>query len=402
MLIPLHLAVAVGNLHETHAALGKAPGHQALPAEILGDGVVHPIQFSGRLGLAGDVLNLGHRGLHAVGQLKGINAALEHGVGRIGEVILIELLEEIELRALLAVGPLGVFDMMHLGILGLETGVADGRAAVVCGQKGAAPVIEAAMRKRGANGDKGRQVFIFRAEPVADPRAHAGPHEVVRTGVQLEQRAAAGGVGAVGAVDETNVIHMPRDIGKQLADFVSALTVRLELPRRGKEIAGLGKGHLRFGKRQRLAVVALKQRFVLEGVHVRRAAFHEQENDALGPRPKMRTLGRQRILRLQHGGQRQRAKAEGGLFKHVAAGLHGFDLLNAESAERQRFTEKRIKNISAALCDLAYSAFHHFRYKNSFDATSAWANACQLAWRSWAKLLMKATARLDSLAVGGR
>ena len=123
-----------------------------------------------------------------------------------------------------------------------------------------------------------------------------------------------GGVGAVGAMNETDVIHMPRDVGKQFAYFVTALAIRLELPRRGEEVAGLGEGHLRLGKRQRLAVVALQQRLVLEGVHVRRAAFHEQENDALGPRPEMWPLGRQRILRLQHRGQRQRAEAERGIF----------------------------------------------------------------------------------------
>ena len=322
VLIPLYLAVAVGNLHEAHAALGKAAGHQALPAEILGDGVVHSIKFAGGLGFAGDVLNLRHRGLHAIGELEGIDAAFEHGVGRVGKMILIELLEEIELRALLAVGPLWVFDVMHFGILGLEAGVADGRAAVVRGQECAAPVVQAAVGERGANGDEGRQVFVFRAKPVADPRAHARSHEVVRAGVQLEQRAAVGGVGAVRAVDETDVIDMPCDIGKQLADLVPALAIRLELPRRGKEVAGLGKGDLRLGKRQRFAVIALQQRLVLKSVHVRRTAFHEQENDALGPRPEMRTPSRQRILRLQHRGQRQRAEAEGGLFEHVTARGH--------------------------------------------------------------------------------
>ena len=185
VLVPLHLAVAVGNLHEAHAPLGKATGHQALPAKILGDGIVHSIKFARGPSLAGDVLNLGHRCLHAVGELKGIDTALEHGVGRGGEMILIELLEEIELRALLAVGPLWVLDVMHLGILGLETGITDGRAAKVRRQKGTAPVVQSAVRERGAYGDIRRQVFVFRAKPVADPRAHAWPHEVVRAGVQL-------------------------------------------------------------------------------------------------------------------------------------------------------------------------------------------------------------------------
>jgi len=87
---------------------------------------------------------------------------------------LIELLEEIELRALLAVGPLGVFDMMHLGILGLETGITDGRAAKVRRQKGTAPVVQSAVRECGAYGDIRRQVFIFRAEPKNKSGRHFG------------------------------------------------------------------------------------------------------------------------------------------------------------------------------------------------------------------------------------
>ena len=137
--------------------------------------------------------------------------------------------------------------------------------------------------------------------------------------MQLQQRAAMGGVCAVCAVDKTDVIHMPCHVREQFTDHVTALAVRFELPGRGQQVAGFGEGYLRLVKRQRLAVIALEQWLVLEGVHVRRAAFHEQKNDALGPRPEMRTLGRQRILRLQQRRQRQRPKAEGGLLQHVAA-----------------------------------------------------------------------------------
>ena len=60
----------------------QSAGHQALPAEILRHGIIQPVQIARGLGLAADILNLRHRGLHAEGQLIGIDAAFEHGIGR--------------------------------------------------------------------------------------------------------------------------------------------------------------------------------------------------------------------------------------------------------------------------------------------------------------------------------
>ena len=67
----------------------------------------------------------------------------------------------------------------------------------------------------------------------------------------------------------------------------AALPVLLELP--GRLAAGCrSRLETTFGsrERQRLAVVALEQRLVIEGIHLRRAAVHEQEDHALGPRGK--------------------------------------------------------------------------------------------------------------------
>ena len=43
MLVPLHVGVAVCDLHEPHATLGKPPGHQTLAAEIRGHLVIQAI-----------------------------------------------------------------------------------------------------------------------------------------------------------------------------------------------------------------------------------------------------------------------------------------------------------------------------------------------------------------------
>ena len=118
-------------------------------------------------------------------------------------MILVELLEKIQLRTLLAGCPLWIADVMHLGVLGLEAGVADGSAAEVRGQKRATPIVQATVREGRTNGHVGRQIFVFRTKPVTNPRAHARPHKIIRTGMQLQQRAAMGGVCAVCAVDKT-------------------------------------------------------------------------------------------------------------------------------------------------------------------------------------------------------
>ncbi len=50
VLVPL---VAVGNLHEAHAALGEPPGHQALAAEVLRLRVVEAVELARRRRFAG-------------------------------------------------------------------------------------------------------------------------------------------------------------------------------------------------------------------------------------------------------------------------------------------------------------------------------------------------------------
>ena len=87
------------------------------------------------------------------------------------------------------------------------------------------------MGQRRADGDEAGQVRVLGAQAVGDPRAHAGPDEVVAAGVQLEQRAAVGRVGAVDRVDDAEVVHARGHVREQLADPEAALAVLPELPR---------------------------------------------------------------------------------------------------------------------------------------------------------------------------
>ena len=100
-----------------------------------------------------------------------------------------------------------------------------------------------------------------------------------------------------------------------------------ELPGRFQQLAialaaGLGR---------RFAVVALQRRLVVERIDVRRAALHEHEDHALGPRRKCGFLaasgccfGGRGVGRLaEQAGEGQVAEAAGSGFEHFAAGEDG-------------------------------------------------------------------------------
>ena len=90
-------------------------------------------------------------------------------------------------------------------------------------------------------------------------------------------------IGDVGIhrLQHAHVVDAPAQIREDLAHLRPALAVLLELEWRLHQIAGLALV-IGDGARQRLAVVLLQHRLVIEGVHLRRAAVHEQENNVLG------------------------------------------------------------------------------------------------------------------------
>src|SRR4029077_19909321 len=86
----------------------------------------------------------------------------------------------------------------------------------------------------------------------------------------------------------------------------AALAVMLERERRfhqRRRAAAIARGAELLG--QRLAVIAGERGFRIEGIDVRRAAVHEQENDALGERREVRGPRRQWI---RGGGRRGRTE----------------------------------------------------------------------------------------------
>jgi hypothetical protein len=102
--------------------------------------------------------------------------------------------------------------------------------------------------------------------------------------VDLQERRAMGGIGSVEALHEAEAIDDLGDVGEELADPRPALAMLLEPPRTPEQVAGLGELDAGLLSGEGLAVVALQARLVVEGVDLRRAAVHEQEDHPLGPR----------------------------------------------------------------------------------------------------------------------
>ena len=83
-------------LDEAHAALGEAPGEEAVRRERAGLANVGAVEREGLLALSGEVDELGHRHLHAVRHLVLRDARLDLGIERARELASVELGDDVE------------------------------------------------------------------------------------------------------------------------------------------------------------------------------------------------------------------------------------------------------------------------------------------------------------------
>src|SRR5437868_3120711 len=93
-----------------------------------------------------------------------------------------------------------------------------------------------------------------------------------------------------------DVIHRGAEMRKEVTDPFSALAVLFELPFRPDyaaffALAAAAEG----GDRHGFAVQRIERRLVIEGIDLAWATVHEEENDALCLRRKVRRFGRERI-----------------------------------------------------------------------------------------------------------
>src|SRR5438309_62927 len=124
----------------------------------------------------------------------------------------------------------------------------------------------------GRQDHKRRQVFIFIAQAVRDPRPQRRPNRLLHAGVHDQQPRLVVRDVRVHRPDDTKVVDTLRQVWEQFAEDDPALAMRLEAERRGS-VASLHWQEKLLG--WFLAFVFLESRFWVKGVNVGWPAVHE-------------------------------------------------------------------------------------------------------------------------------
>ena len=187
--------------------------------------------------------------------------------------------------------------------------------------------------------DEGGQVGVLAADAVADPGTERGFAAEDRAGIHLaDPRGVIDTVGLAGAEDR-EVVRAGGDVRDPVGEPLARLAMLL--PR----ALGTQQGRLRFAHgrddgaealRQPLAGQLVEQGFRVEEVHLRRTAFHEEEDDALGARFDLADAGLERGAGGRHGkvlgeevAEGHGSQAQAGVEEEVAAGRRRFDAMAA-------------------------------------------------------------------------
>ena len=295
--VGVRVPIVVIDLHEAHAALDHPPGQQGRVGERAGLLRRVAVELVGRFGLAGDVGQLRHAGLHAIRQLVLLNARVRLRIAELLVVQLVERADAVEARA--------ADIARHAGrIVDVQdriAGRAEAHARVLAGQKPARPEPRRnrlhllGVRAAGDHHHERRQVVVERAQAVRAPRAEARPARHLVAGLHERDRRLVVDRLGVHAADEHEVVGHLLHPRQQLADPHARLAAPLELVHRRRDReAGLAAGHRReplahadrFG--QVLVEPFLHDGLVIEQIHLRRAADHVQVDDVLGLRGEVR------------------------------------------------------------------------------------------------------------------
>ena len=189
-------------------------------------------------------------------------------------------------------------------------------------QKAIGKIIEAAGGNLSAvEYDIARKVFVFASQTVGGPCAHAGPPLQAQSAVQIVT-----GTGVLGEVgghrsNDRQLVGQFGHMRKQITDPGPALSALFKLPGRlhyFADISELGSFDFTDSLARILAVVLGQKRLVVKRIHLGNAAFHEQENDALGACLEM-WLHRRAV----QAGQGQAAKTERRIPQEFAASEEG-------------------------------------------------------------------------------
>ena len=282
---------AVVQLDEANARLGQSAREEALPPEVVRAGRPDTVPRQGVGGFRGQVEQPRRLGLHAEGELEGLDDALDLRVAFGGfQELTVHVLDEPELPCLLGGIEERVAHVAEGGGGVALAGRADGRALVHGGQEGAAMVLGSELAW-GRQCDEAGQVFVLGAKPVQDPCAHGGPDEPSAAGVKLDE-----GLRMVGDVR----VHRAHDA--QPVCMACEAWHQLRHPQAGVPMLAEGKGgphELVAGATRApgLAMVPLQPRLGIEQVELRGPALHAQEDHAPGHGLEVRHASAQRRTR---------------------------------------------------------------------------------------------------------
>ena len=317
--------VLVIQLNEPHAALGQAPGQQAVRGEGAVAGLA-AVQIQDVLGLLAGVHQIGNAGLHLEGHLVLRDPRGDFRIVHDGVVLGIDRVGRLHHVLLLVAGDAGrVAQVQHR-----VAAAAQGDALEPAGQKPRRPLprrdglVLPAAAQGGEHHETG-QILGFAAQAVHDPGAHRGPPGDLRTGVDEHvRRIVIDGFRGHGP-HEADFVGGRADLLEQFADLRPGVELlELQLRAVADEFGALqlrqllALGH---ALRHRLAVHLGQHGLVVEGLQVGRSAGHRQPDHAFGFGGEVRRLqhaapaprcGSGQQLRIHQRAQGHRAQPGGG------------------------------------------------------------------------------------------
>ena len=282
------------DLHEPHAALDQPPGHQALPAEDVGRGVVEAVEPSGRSGSRRRC-----RRPRGPASACGTPARTTRSARRAGcrprgraRCSRLSWLSSVELLALLRRREPRIAEV---GDRVLQVG--DQRPLVGRRQEARAPERRALRRLARADHDEARAGPGSRCPGRRSATSPGSGREKVCSPVFICRQAPLWLMlsATIERITHRSSTHAATFGNSSLTSMPDCAVPR-ELERRGEQVAGAGPLQLRHRERQRLAVVAASRAWGRTG---RRATArpHEQEDHPLGPGRVVRRPDGQRIGR---------------------------------------------------------------------------------------------------------
>ena len=286
MLVPAR----VEQLHVARPALEEPPCHQAVVGEAALAADVRTVERQDVLRLVRQVGELGHRGLHAIGQLVLGDAGADLRVPDLLGPALVQGREVVEhAAAQVARQAVGIPQVEHRVPLPAEL-----HALVLARQEAAAPVpvVEdlpagRALVARG-HGHEGGQVLAHAAEAVGEPGADARPAGTLGAREEVGDRGRVVHLGRVHRLHEAQVVDHLGRARQEARDRRAALPVLREVGQVAEQrLLALPVEHRAEADASDeavgdlLAVLRAQARLVVEEVDVRRPAVLEQVHHPL-------------------------------------------------------------------------------------------------------------------------